>query len=83
MSLIDLQESYDRAKHILQSHSKELKLLADALLEYETLETKEIDQVIKGQSLSLTKPKLVKQSKTSTEKSSNSDKASVQLVPAA
>ncbi|XP_034192241.2 ATP-dependent zinc metalloprotease YME1L isoform X1 [Osmia lignaria lignaria] len=41
-----LQESYDRAKTILQKHAKELKRLADALLKYETLNYKDLKAVI-------------------------------------
>ncbi|XP_003699692.1 ATP-dependent zinc metalloprotease YME1L isoform X2 [Megachile rotundata] len=41
-----LQESYDRAKTILQKHAKELKRLADALLKYETLNYKDVKAVI-------------------------------------
>ncbi len=41
-----LQESYDRAKNILKIHSKELKLLAEALLEKETLDADEIKKII-------------------------------------
>lgn len=46
-----LKDSYERAKSILKVHSKEHMLLAEALLQYETLDASEIGQVIKGQTL--------------------------------
>uniref|UniRef100_A0A8C6TF95 ATP-dependent zinc metalloprotease YME1L1 n=1 Tax=Neogobius melanostomus TaxID=47308 RepID=A0A8C6TF95_9GOBI len=46
-----LKDSYDRAKHILKTYSKEHKTLANALLTYETLDAKEIQQVLEGKSL--------------------------------
>ncbi|KAL6104156.1 yme1l1 [Pungitius sinensis] len=46
-----LKESYERAKALLKSHSKEHKSLADALLTYETLDAKEIRLVLEGKAL--------------------------------
>lgn len=46
-----LKDSYDRAKNILRTYSKEHKKLADALLTYETLDAKEIQMVLEGKSL--------------------------------
>uniref|UniRef100_A0A665X8F6 ATP-dependent zinc metalloprotease YME1L1 n=1 Tax=Echeneis naucrates TaxID=173247 RepID=A0A665X8F6_ECHNA len=46
-----LKDSYDRAKNILKTYSKEHKKLADALLRYETLDAKEIQMVLEGKSL--------------------------------
>uniref|UniRef100_A0A672ZCC4 ATP-dependent zinc metalloprotease YME1L1 n=1 Tax=Sphaeramia orbicularis TaxID=375764 RepID=A0A672ZCC4_9TELE len=46
-----LKDSYDRAKNILKTYSKEHKILADALLRYETLDAKEIQMVLEGKSL--------------------------------
>ncbi|XP_063985818.1 ATP-dependent zinc metalloprotease YME1L isoform X2 [Diachasmimorpha longicaudata] len=43
-----LQESYDRAKNILKTHAREHKLLAEALLKYETLDVEDIKAVING-----------------------------------
>uniref|UniRef100_A0A8C2XAS4 ATP-dependent zinc metalloprotease YME1L1 n=1 Tax=Cyclopterus lumpus TaxID=8103 RepID=A0A8C2XAS4_CYCLU len=43
-----LKESYERAKVLLKSHTKEHKDLADALLMYETLDAKEIKLVLEG-----------------------------------
>jgi ATP-dependent metalloprotease len=45
------QESYERAKHILKTHAKEHKNLAEALLTYETLDAKEIQIVLEGKKL--------------------------------
>ncbi|XP_044589359.1 ATP-dependent zinc metalloprotease YME1L isoform X2 [Cotesia glomerata] len=41
-----LQESYDRAKSILKTHAKEHKLLAEALLKYETLDVEEVKDLL-------------------------------------
>ncbi len=46
-----IQDSYERAKKILKTYSKEHKTLADALLRYETLDAKEIQMVLEGKSL--------------------------------
>lgn len=46
-----LRESYERAKHILKTHAKEHKNLAEALLTYETLDAKEIQIVLEGKKL--------------------------------
>lgn len=44
-------ESYERAKALLRMRFDELHLLANALLEYETLTEKEIRAVVRGESL--------------------------------
>ncbi|XP_035507740.1 ATP-dependent zinc metalloprotease YME1L1 isoform X2 [Morone saxatilis] len=46
-----LKDSYERAKNLLKTYSKEHKTLADALLRYETLDAKEIQMVLEGKSL--------------------------------
>lgn len=46
-----LKDSYERAKNLLKTYSKEHKKLADALLTYETLDAKEIKLVLEGKSL--------------------------------
>ncbi|RVE61467.1 hypothetical protein OJAV_G00171090 [Oryzias javanicus] len=46
-----LKESYERAKALLKTHTKEHKSLADALLMYETLDAKEIQLVLEGKTL--------------------------------
>lgn len=46
-----LQRSYEEAKQILKDHKKELDLLANSLLEYETLSAEEIKNVISGRKL--------------------------------
>ncbi|KAJ1076617.1 hypothetical protein K5549_008316 [Capra hircus] len=45
------KDSYERAKHILKTHAKEHKNLAEALLTYETLDAKEIQIVLEGKKL--------------------------------
>ncbi|KAG5285598.1 hypothetical protein AALO_G00005210 [Alosa alosa] len=46
-----LRDSYERAKALLKSHTKEHKNLAEALLRYETLDAKEIQMVLEGKAL--------------------------------
>ncbi|XP_015209533.1 ATP-dependent zinc metalloprotease YME1L1b isoform X1 [Lepisosteus oculatus] len=46
-----LRDSYERAKNILKTHTKEHKNLADALLTYETLDAKEIQMIMNGKKL--------------------------------
>ncbi|KAJ8278105.1 hypothetical protein GJAV_G00083870 [Gymnothorax javanicus] len=46
-----LKESYERAKSILKTYSKEHRNLANALLTYETLDAKEIQMVLEGKEL--------------------------------
>ncbi len=55
MQLIDEEvirltgEAYAHAKDTLKKHDKELKALAQALLEYESLSAEDVKRVIKGQ----------------------------------
>ncbi len=51
-----IEENYDRAKVILEKHMDQLHLLAKALIKYETLDTTDIDRVMKGK-----KPILIKE----------------------
>ncbi|KAI7792710.1 putative ATP-dependent zinc metalloprotease YME1L1-like, partial [Triplophysa rosa] len=46
-----LQGAYERATKLLKTYSKEHKLLADALLSYETLDAKEIQMILEGKTL--------------------------------
>jgi cell division protease FtsH len=46
-------EGYDRAKAILEQNRERLKRLAEALLEYESLEFREIDKLMKGEEIRL------------------------------
>ncbi|KAK6739712.1 hypothetical protein RB195_008295 [Necator americanus] len=57
-----LQDSYQRAKDILSKHKKEHQLLAEALLEYETLSAEEVRQVISGRKIKRPTPAAVKRS---------------------
>lgn len=43
-----LRDAYSRAVGVLKSHMGELHMLADALMEYETLDKKEIELAITG-----------------------------------
>ncbi|XP_056290357.1 ATP-dependent zinc metalloprotease YME1L1-like isoform X4 [Pseudoliparis swirei] len=45
-----LNDSYERARRLLKTYSKEHKKLADALLAHETLDAKEIKLVLEGKS---------------------------------
>ena len=46
-----MQESYDRAKALLKHHAHELKILAEALLYYETLSADEVKAVLEGRKI--------------------------------
>ena len=46
-----LNDSYERAKSIIKTHSYELRLIADALLKHETLDVDEIKKIIDQKSL--------------------------------
>lgn len=45
------EKSFARAKELLRKHSSELHLLANALLEHETLSLEEISEVVRGRQL--------------------------------
>lgn len=51
-----LSESYERAKTILRTHQKEHKMLAEALLKYETLDADDIRAIMKGKETDKTHP---------------------------
>jgi cell division protease FtsH len=51
-----VQEGYNRANSILESNRESLIRLAEALLEYETLDSWEIEALVKGQPLVKVKP---------------------------
>ena len=40
--------NYDRATKILKKHEKELHMMADALLKYETIDSSQIDEIMEG-----------------------------------
>ncbi|RFF28966.1 MULTISPECIES: ATP-dependent zinc metalloprotease FtsH [unclassified Wenzhouxiangella] len=44
-----IDAAYGRAKEILTEHDKQLHLMADALMRYETIDSKQIDQIMDGQ----------------------------------
>ncbi|XP_023708046.1 ATP-dependent zinc metalloprotease YME1L isoform X2 [Cryptotermes secundus] len=43
-----MTESYERAKNILKTHQREHKMLAEALLKYETLDAEDIKSIMAG-----------------------------------
>ena len=53
--LIDLEvrgiveDAHGRSKHLLEDHLKQLHLMADALMRYETIDSGMIDQIMEGQ----------------------------------
>ncbi|HZH03350.1 MAG TPA: ATP-dependent zinc metalloprotease FtsH, partial [Myxococcaceae bacterium] len=48
--------AYDRAKQLLTEHKVALQKIADALLEYETLDTQDIDTLMRGDDLTRERP---------------------------
>lgn len=51
MYLFFLKEAYKRADEVLQSHKKELLMLADNLKKYETLNKEDVKTLLKGEQL--------------------------------
>jgi len=70
-----LDESYKRAMNILKTHRKELDLLAEALLNYETLDGDEVKTIIEGKPIK--KKKIVRQSDVKSKK----DKSKITPTP--
>lgn len=46
-----IKESYDRAKALLKQHSHELKIVAEALLNFETLSADEVKALLEGRKI--------------------------------
>lgn len=77
-----LDESYARAKHVLETHRKELNLIANALIEHETLTGAEVVTVSQGKPLDLRErsqkasrePKPIPESKRSSRESQKASK---------
>ena len=46
-----IDEAEAKARKVLGEHGKDLKIIAEALLEYETLTGKEVDALLKGESI--------------------------------
>jgi len=70
-----LDESYKRAMNILKTHRKELDLLAEALLNYETLDGDEVKTIIEGKPIK--KKIIVRQSDVKSKK----DKGKITPTP--
>jgi len=83
-----VDRAYERGKQILESHRKELEILAQGLLEHETLSGDEIQQILNGHKIEKKqKPVIIKTSKKSKmptsadvnkEKSEGSDEKNVE-----
>jgi cell division protease FtsH len=43
-----IDHAYERAKDILQTHMDKLHLMAEALMRFETIDVKQIDQIMDG-----------------------------------
>jgi cell division protease FtsH len=44
-----IDAAHDQATRLLTKHSKELQMMSDALMKYETIDGKQIDQIMKGE----------------------------------
>jgi len=44
-----LKDCYERAEKILQDNRDKLEMMKDALMEYETIDSKQIDDIMNGQ----------------------------------
>ncbi len=73
-----ISTNYERCKKILKKHMKELHMLAEALLEYETLDKKQIDDLLAGKKVIVKKEsrlaKKRKAKKTVDKKATTKDK---------
>jgi len=63
-----LDESYARATALLETHRRELDMLAKACLEYESLTGEEITDVLRGRKIRTTKPVIKPKQKPAAEK---------------
>jgi cell division protease FtsH len=43
-----IDDAYERAREILNDHDRQLHLMADALMQYETIDARQIDQIMDG-----------------------------------
>ena len=43
-----IDAAHGKAKHLLETHADQLHLMADALMKYETIDSKQIDQIMEG-----------------------------------
>ena len=43
-----IDAAHGKAKHLLETHADKLHLMADALMKYETIDSKQIDQIMEG-----------------------------------
>ncbi len=43
-----IDTAHGKAKHLLETHSEQLHLMADALMKYETIDSRQIDQIMDG-----------------------------------
>jgi cell division protease FtsH len=43
-----IDDAHGKAKNLLENHSDELHVMADALMKYETIDSKQIDQIMEG-----------------------------------
>jgi cell division protease FtsH len=51
-----VQSQYDRAMNVLRDHREALEMIADSLLEYETLDGSDIDKLLAGEDVTREKP---------------------------
>jgi cell division protease FtsH len=51
-----VMDSYDRAKKLLQDNGEILKRIAEALLEYETLEAEDVNVLVQGGTIARERP---------------------------
>jgi len=73
--------NYKRAKELLQSHLNELHWLAEALLERETLNGEEINQVIRGEKLPPMKVSSTPYGGSNTKPQSSNGKEGITIAP--
>ena len=76
-----IEVAHDRAKDILDSHRGELDLMADALMRYETIDGRMIDQIMEGREPDPPEDWSDSESESSEKKDDTSDNAGEQQPP--
>jgi len=72
---------YDRAKQILTDHRKELEAMGEALLEYETLDTDDIDTLLRGNKITRPMPTAAKKANQPAPESEAEKKRPTAILP--
>ncbi len=76
-----VMEQYERDTELLSSHRAELERVADALLDYETIDGDDIDRLLRGEKIARPMPAPRKQREATASKSDEEPKKRPALIP--